>query len=114
RGLAWRLQQAHRGRNREMGQSDPGGEHQGGMRPIRCRLAKPSLWLRLPELRETPQTASEGLLPRADWKAGLCARPNIAGIFGGQISFSASALSPIMCDVTLAVHLARFFLRGLQ
>jgi len=27
---------------------------------------------------------------------------------------AASALSPIMRDVTLAVHLARFFLRGLQ
>jgi|SRR5215831_4984187 len=35
-------------------------------------------------------------------------------VSGGQISCRVSALSPIMCDVTLAVHLARFFLRGLQ
>jgi hypothetical protein len=52
-----------------VGQGNPGGEHQGGMTPIRFRLAKPSLWLRVPALRGTPQTASAGLLPRADWKA---------------------------------------------
>ena len=33
--LARRLQQAHRGRNREVGQGDPGGQHQAGVsRPL--------------------------------------------------------------------------------
>ena len=41
--LARRLRQAHRRRNREVGQGDPGGQHQGGVsrqfRPHACRCA---------------------------------------------------------------------------
>ena len=33
-GLARRLRQAHRRRNREVGQGDPGSRHQGGVRPV--------------------------------------------------------------------------------
>ena len=33
RRLARRLRQAHRRRNREVGQGDPGGQHQGGVKP---------------------------------------------------------------------------------
>ena len=32
-GIASRIQQAHRRRNRKMGQGDPGSQHQGGVRP---------------------------------------------------------------------------------
>ena len=34
-----RFRQVHRRRNREVGQGDPGPQHQGGVRPIRCRYS---------------------------------------------------------------------------
>jgi hypothetical protein len=36
RGHAQRLQTVRRGGNRKMGQSDPDGQHQAGMKPARC------------------------------------------------------------------------------
>ena len=72
------------------------------MRPIRCRLTKPSCSPR-------PRSGKRPKLPQQGFFLAQMGKPAYApaqhcGYFGEQISCSASALSPIMCDVTLAVH----------